>query len=256
MPVAFANHIEIQAHIIDVLNANPEGQFSPFIDQTESSDKRRSDDAITSARRVAAHRIIEAIASNPSHPYWGELKTDVAVAYGDPIPACYGQIGIPLIVPFVGATARTGVPRDPDDVESARENTVGYLTDFFGEEALDIQQHNEAENGFVAPMSCWYSTANGVFKYTGNSAVIPMVRSALTEADYRDIADNKIPVPLVAANVRLAVAILMKEGDNLSQLAGVYAQQGEADLVKIQGGALEVAPINVARAIQNAQRYG
>lgn len=255
MAVEFANQVDIQAQIQDILNNSPVGQFSPTGDVSESADGRRSDDAIVHARRMASHRVIDAVASNLAHPYWGELKTDVALTHLQIIPACYGEIGIPLIVPFPTGTAKSGIPKKPDEIEAARENNLGTLTDFFGEEEGDLQLHNEAESGFMAPMACWYSTTNGIFRFTGVSAVVPMVKAGTTDTERDTIADDKIPVTLSATVVRLSVGMLIKEGDNLLNLSGVYAQQGEADLIAIKGGAITVAPIEVARAIQNAQRF-
>ena len=341
MADVYADYTDIQAAIIAILNANEPGVFSTSVDTGESADSRYSNDMITNARRAAAYRILDAIGSNPSHPYWGSLATKVTVAHGDPIPACFGEIGVPEILAlgepysrniggslgsvtngyptaafadvglFVtadigrvltvldGATTVltgtilswvealgqtevtvdanatdsvsdcnatvtspaetiddwvTGIAASPDEVESYRANKHNMYSNPLGDLT---EQHDAGATtlGVYHPLMGRYSTANGYIKFTGYQCRIPMIQQPANLAAAETMADTKIPIALLGTCVRLALAILYKEGDNLARLAAIYSLQGENDLVAIRGGAIRSAPIDVARAVQFGQRY-
>lgn len=81
--------------------------------------------------------------------------------------------------------------------------------------------------------------------------------TARTEDVYlaaNDLLDNSIPLDLAATVVRLAIGLLVKEGDSLRQIAAGYAGQGEVDLIQITQGAAAVNALDVTRAIQTFQR--
>jgi hypothetical protein len=99
--VVWADWMLVDSQLNHMVNRNVAGEFGPIGDTGTTSDKRYSDAAITEARRKAAVRILEAVGSNVSHPYWGELKTDVEVDHLAKIPPYFGEIGIPLIKPFL-----------------------------------------------------------------------------------------------------------------------------------------------------------
>jgi hypothetical protein len=253
----FADYQDIQAQIIDILNANAASTFSSEVDSSPSGDERRSDDAVTAARRHSAYRIFSAIGQNLAHPYWGQLSTLETVANNGTIPPCYGNIGTPLIQPFTGFTGGnagflTGIPKSPAEIESARLDAKGTMTNYFG---TRLQHNSFREVSVVSPVSCWYSTQNGVLQFTGYAAKVPMIKVPTTQTLSEEMADEKIPLELAATNVKLAVSLLMKEGDlNILRIGLAFAQLGETDLLDIRSGATRTEPINLGRAVGLAQQ--
>lgn len=255
----FAAWQDISAQINHITNRLAAGVFSEVGDTGESADDRYTDDAVNDARRKAAYRIFDAIGSNPSHPYWGMLKTDVDLGYGDPIPPYYGEIGEPKITPSLGAEARTGFPADPDEIESYRLDASGTYSDLYGN---GTQAHDElSADDIISPMSLMYSTNNGIALFTGIDFTIPMIlvpqsltspEADTTAAEY--MADTKMPLPLSTLNAKLALPGLVKEGDNLFRVAMYLGEQAERELVMLKGGAIKVQPIDVGKAIQLSQR--
>jgi hypothetical protein len=255
----FADYQDINAQIIDILNANEASTFSETVDTSDSGDERRSDAAIDEARRKSAYRIFAAIGMNPAHPYWGELSTLETVVHNATIPPCYGNIGTPLIQPYDGFTGGnagflTGLPKPAGDIESARLNTKGSVTNYFNSQT--VQAHNEARaTDVMSPVSCWYSTQNGTLQFTGFAAKVPMIKVPEVLADAETMADTKIPLELAATNVKLAVGLLMKEGDStILRLGLALMQLGEADLIDIRNGAIRTEPINLSRAVGISQQ--
>lgn len=342
MPVAYADAATIQSMINSIINANEPGLFAATIDTGASSDKRYSDAMITSARRMSALRVIDAIASNLSHPFWGELATKVAVTHGAVIPACFGEIGVPEIAPYSDVVASAIVKSiegpmtatfgsitiiapgigfvDPDDIgrrllvshgdvlyidelitavtdtdtcqiaapsdynlsaalvqvlgtdvtvagpyetgieasaaeiDSYRADPVGSYTNMLGEGSL---RHDQIRSSSIvrSPVTCRYSTENGYIKFTGYACRIPMIQQPVDTAASNTLADGSIPVQLAPTVVRLAIGLLVKEGDTLARIAAMYAAQGEIDLAQIKAGASSVAPIDITRAVQLYQRF-
>ncbi len=115
----YADVDELDHHIADILNAAAAwaGAITAGI---------RSADAIANARKQAALEVLGAIATNPEHGYYGDLATLVTVAHNAFLPAHDGEIGTPKIVPFQGASARDGIPADPDEIDSYRNNPASY----------------------------------------------------------------------------------------------------------------------------------
>lgn len=255
----FADYTDIDAQIIDILNANANQTFSTTVDTSDSGDDRRSTAAITEARRKSAYRIFAAIGMNVSHPYWNEYSTSPAVTHGGTIPTCYGNIGTPLIQPYSGFTGGvsgylTGIPKRPEEIESVRMDSRGSFTNYFG----TAFAHNTArKTDVIAPTALWYSTQNGKLLFTGYAAKIPLIAVPATVGAAETQADTKIPLELAATNVRLAVGLLMKEGDaNIIRMGLAYAQWGEADLIDIRNGAVRTEPINISRAVGLSQTRG
>jgi hypothetical protein len=254
----FANYEDIDAQIIDILNAGAASTFSTTIDTSTSADERRSNGSIQEARRKSAYRIFAAIGSNPSHPYWPELSTLETIAHNAELPPCYGNIGTPLIQPhsaFTGGNGgfMTGVPKKAEEVESARLDTKGTMTNYFG---TRLAHNSYRETSVISPVSLWYSTTNGIFQFTGYAAKVPMIRVPPVLADAETMADTKIPLDLAATNVKLAVSLLMKEGDlNILRIGLALGQLGEGDLLDIRSGAVRTEPINLSRAVGLSQLF-
>ena len=255
----FADWHDITAQINHIVNRSPDGQFTHLGDTGDSADKRYSDDAVNDSRRKAAYRIFEAIGSNPSHPYWGWLKSDVDFNYGDRIPPYYGEIGEPQIEPYSGAEPQTGFPADPGQIESYRLDQAGTYSNLYGNGT--VSHDDVTADEVTSPLSLLYSTNNGVVLYTGHDCTIPMIlvpqgvsspTVGLNAAEY--MADEKMPTPLQALNVKLALPGLVKEGDNLYRVAMFLGEQGERELIMVKGGQVKIQPINVAKSIEWAQK--
>lgn len=70
-----------------------------------------------------------------------------------------------------------------------------------------------------------------------------------------DLADNRVPLDLASTVMRLAIGLLIKEGDNLLRTTNVYSTRGELDLVEIRQGAASVRPLDITRAAQMSERF-
>jgi len=254
----FANWQDITSIINHICNVSAPETFSHLVDTSDSRDKRYSIDGINDARRKAASRVFDAIGSNPAHPYWGLLSSSVAYNHGDVIAPYYGEIGDVLVVPVTGQTARIAMPADPDEIESYRLDSLGTFTSFYG----TAQAHNAVnEAGVLPPTALKYSTSSGRFTCTGASGVIRMIpipqedtspTAGLNAEEY--MADTKMPITLAHLNAKLALPMLIKEGDNLFRTATYLGQLGEAELAAVKGGAIKVAPIDVEEAIRMSQK--
>jgi hypothetical protein len=181
MAVTYAKADDIQAMIVSIINANTSGEFSVKVSRDTSGDLRFSDAFIRVARRFSAARVMEAIGSNLAHPFWGELKTDVAVAHGETIPPCFGEIGTPEIKPVnsVNWDYIEGFPASADEIDSYRGDSTGSTTlQLFGN-PLGETNYTHLQNtgsGVKNPLSGKYSTDNGVLKFTGYACRIPMIQ--------------------------------------------------------------------------------
>ncbi len=242
-----------EAKINHLLNRNPSGQFSAVGDTSAAADQRYSDEGVTAARRIAGQRILDAIGKNIAHPFWGILKTDVLVTNGQVIPACYGEIGVPMISAYDGGDFEEGLEADSDEVVAYRNDRVNTFTDFYGDESG--LAHDEEYEGITSPFTQRYATANGVIRFTGHQCKIPMIVIPTTEGADDTYVDERIPLALQELNVKLALPILVKEGDSLIRVASWLGGLGEAELFAVSGGAVSVKPIDYTRGIQTAQRY-
>lgn len=202
-----------------------------------------SDEMVEEARREASAEVLRAVA-NSGKGYFGELSGYVAVVHNAFLPGHDGEPGIPQIVPFFGATARAGLPADPDEIDSYRTSPESYT----GTSSGVAHAHNVAIGGKRSPLSCRYSMINGVFKFTGYSAEVPLL--VITTA----MGDTKIPISLGPAVVKLGIPKLVKPGTALSQFARADAGDGRDDLVSIQEGAMSVKPPRAIADIMQAQR--
>lgn len=406
----YADPRDIEAQLNHILNRLAAETYSHEGDTSPTRDKRYADETVVESRRKAGYRILEAIGSNPSHPYWGDLSEYVTVAHRSIIPPCLGEIGIPEIKAYpdtyflersvvgttqsgvstttfsladafssadvgmfvylggvlygeiTGATSDTievdaagpgapqagvdieirslrsesflpGVPAAADWIESVRSDRLGTYTNPLGD---GQQPHNELQGTGLPSSVCWrYSTDNGVLRFTGHECRIPMVKlpdlpyrekssivasplvilltgsnnvelasgswttadigrtvvtsvgnmdgqiisisgvsneiallsgppsdatpltaipATVYENSLADFVDTRIPVDLAALNVKLALPLLVKEGDNAFRIAITLGNEGERELINIKSGGIKVNPIDPARLIQFSQR--
>jgi hypothetical protein len=115
----FAVVADLDTEIADILNAAASwgGVITAGI---------RHADEIANARKQAALEVLGAISTNPQHGYFCELSELVTVGHNSFLPAHDGEIGTPKIIPFAGASAREGIPADPDEIDSYRNNPGLY----------------------------------------------------------------------------------------------------------------------------------
>ena len=206
MSVIFANWKNIQGVINSIVNANPVGQFSERIATDETADKRFSDDYITQARRMSAARILEAIGSNPKHPFWGYLATKVPVTNGMAIPPSFGEIGIPEIKCTSTSQYIQGDPATSEEIDSYRGDSVGnnalrLFTNPLGEAVYDHDQNTTS--GVRNPISGKYSTTNGYITFTGYACRVPMIQ--VPDDGGRDLSGT-LTVTAASPNVVSSVA--------------------------------------------------
>jgi hypothetical protein len=260
----------IKSHIIDVINAAPSGAFSPNIAAGDDGDKRRSQGAVDSVAVQGCRKVIEAVASNPSHGFFPHLAELIPHTNNSVIAAHYGEIGIPLIRPVQSLNGQNvpfmvGVPKDRDEVEGVLYGFGKNPTDFYGFDTAgageDAYTAHLGSEGRYPPNLNWYSTANGVITFSGYACLIPMVAFPLKEGGDPDpIAESAfvtthVPVTMIATAVRYAASLLPKEGDNAIPILAMLGQEARVDLAEIRGGAVQVRPFDPSRIVEMAQKY-
>jgi len=249
--VAYADWKNIDAQINHIYNRVADGTFTHLGDTGVGSDTRYSDAAVTEARRKAAYRIFNALAKDLTNPYWGQLKTDVLVTSGSAIPPHYGEIGIPLIS-LDGRTYRTGRPAEPDEIDSYLADELGTFSNVYGSRDKPVRE--SYGDRIMSPMALRYSTSGGVFIFTGSKAKIPMIKKPETQEEVENMADNMMPYEYADLNVKLALPLLLKEGDNSLRIVTYLGQEGERELINLSMGRAAIAPVNPTRMIQLAQQ--
>lgn len=222
----YADTAGMDTRIADILNANGGVWGGEIIDARRGN----SLDSITAARIESGKEVLRAISRNSQSGYYAGLVELMPVEHNGKLEYD-GELGIPRIVPFAGAPPIEGFPADPDEIDSYRNDTDELR---LYSEVLHDQPDALGQRSAVAAK---YSIVNGVFKFTGYSAEIPMIQ--LTD----EMADTKIPANFAPTVIKLTPAKLVKEGDNLASIAGAYLQEGKNDLVEIEGGAREVKPL-------------
>jgi|SRR5580765_1744855 len=235
---------EIENHIVDILNAAPTWGGTIV-------SKRRSPEAVTQARIEATMEVMRAIASNPQSSYFGSLATMVTVENGDFLPAHEGEPGIPLIIPYPGAEPRSGIPADPDEIDSYMYDiTTGpYRALYSGAvDAQAVAYNEQTKGGRISPTACRYSIINGQIKFTGDSVQVPLVQLDPDAADFSD----KVPTIFEPLIVKLAIPKLVKEGDNLSVYAAAYERAAYIDLASIRAGSNQISPLSTIMLAQKA----
>lgn len=201
---------------------------------------------IHAARIHSGMEVLRAIARNSQNGYFGSLSALVTLTHNQFLPAHDGEPGIPRIVPFEGAEPRDGIPADPDEIDSYRNDSTDKPL-FTG--ALDgkaIPHDRQDANGLLSPLSCRYSIVNGVFKFTGFSAQIPLIQ--LT----RSMADTGVPENYEPTVIKLTIPQLVRADDKLYQLAMQYQSWGQQDLLLIQKGEMQVPPVPAVTQAQKA----
>ena len=234
----YADTATLDYHIVDILNAAAtwSGAVTAGI---------RSAEAIENARQQSSLRVIAAIASNPQAGYFGDLSEWVAIEHGAFLPARDNQaIGVPRIVPFEGAPARSGLPADPDEIDSWRNSPASYAGTLDG--TVVAHDKKDAANKMF-PYACRYSLVASEFKFTGLTAEIPVL--VISDAMY-----VKVPLALAPTVVSGAIPLLVKPGDALYLISREYATDAKQDLIEIAGGAMRVKPFRSVADIVSAQK--
>lgn len=250
----FALADTINSHIIDVINAAPGGTFSPSIDITDRGDQRRSQETIDSARVLASREVIEAVASNPAHSYWPLLSELVTHQNDSIIQPHYGEIGIPRIKESTASSVfKEGIPKDRDEVEGVVYSHDTEPADFYGFPKAGVS-YETALGTRPRPNKLWYSTSGGRILFSGSACKIPMIGKSEDVADELLFVSANVPVNLIPTVVKRAVGMLVKEGDNLFQLAAWLNQGAMSDLIEIKGGVLQVRPLNLSQIVERSQR--
>jgi hypothetical protein len=225
---------EIESMIKSVLNAS--SSWGGAI-----ADARRMAEVITKSRVYGTIEVIKAIAANPQHGYWSALAEYVDVDHNELLPAHLGAHGIPQIVCAPSLEEVDGIPSDPDEIDSYRNDILGLHTRLCGETVA----HNALDtNNMPSPVSGRYSIVNGRLKFTGDECSVPMIR--FDEARCAAFT----PVPFIGTIVKLAPLWNLKEGDNLMGIAQTLVSAGRDDLMSIEKGAMSVSPVSDVMEIQ------
>ena len=227
----FANAQQIQECedlIKYILNATTSG-WGGAVDN-----EARAQEAITRSRIYGTIEILRAISRNPQHGAFGQIAELVACNHDEFLPEHDGAPGIPLIVPFPNGKRATGIPADPDEIDSYRNDTLGLFSRALGFAVA----HNAADPlGMPSQNAGLYSINGNFLKFTGHSCEVPLVN--LSE----DMCDTKLPVSMIPTVAKLAPLWNLKEGDNLTGIASILVGEGQKDLMEIEKGAMTVSPV-------------
>ena len=230
--------------IVSVLNAASAGWDAAF------DDARRTAEAVSKSRILATMEICRAIAKNPQHGLWGVFARPVEIEHNSFLPAHEGAHGVPVIVlANSGGYERTGLPADPDEIDSYREDDIRQFSK---------TPHDRLDgNDLPSELSGYYSIINNLLKFTGKYCSVPMIRlpgySAAddeTPSDQNTYWNEHTPVFSIPTIIKLAPFYNLKEGDNLMGLAQTMYLEGQKDLRAIEGGAMTVSPVAPIAEIQ------
>lgn len=229
--------------------------FANVVETGTKGDARRTTEAIESASRLGASRVIEAVASNLTHNFWSTLSELIPHTYDAKIAPHFGEIGIPLIatLPEVEEESEryiAGIPVDRDEIESYK--AFPERNNFY-DEAPDAEFSDPVYS--ADPHHLRYSTNNGRIVFGGYKCKIPMIVKPTNESELNTFIDTHILVQYAPTVIKLACGLLAKQGDSAVPTLISLGQQGEVDLYRIEGGAITVAPIKVASVIQRSQDY-
>lgn len=203
------------------------------------------DEAVTAARIQSGMEILRAVACNMKNGYWGSFAVPVTVAHNAFLPAHDGEPGIPIIVPYAGATSREGEPASPSQIDSWRSDPATSIYTG-GYDGVKVAHDAVGGDGLMSPISARYSLINKRLKFTGYTAQVPLVQ--LT----RSMADTGVPENYEPALVKLSIPKMIKPGDNLYTIAQQIGQLGQKDLADIIRGAMDVPPLPMVEVAQKA----
>lgn len=197
--------------------------------------KTRSADAIEAACYEAGLKVIQTIASFPNEFRQAFVATST-INNGDSLPAHLGKPAFIEIQKYSGADWEAGDQKDFHKVVSYRANR---------NKIYDAIDHNIINSS----LSGYYDISEGKFYYTGYAA-----RIGLATASRSDVT-TKIPDFFENTVVKLAVGNALKAGEGgiLLNIAQIYTQQAENDLMAFQNGSRSFPPVPVAEAMPNPQ---
>lgn len=234
----FAAAADIADQIADILNA-AKTYGGAIVAMTRSSG------AIAAARIAAGKAVLRAIFSYPQGEYYGGFVVMTAVAH-DAFIDSSKTVGVPWIIPFDGGVAREGIPADADEIDAYR-----LYPELYSGAVDGVTIAHDAKDGLnrQSPVACRYNITGRRLKFTGFSATVPLMPEITDE-----LASASIPQGVSPAVVKLAIPLLVKEGDNLAAIAREYGADGKQDLVEIAGGAIRVRPVRAVADIMAEQK--
>jgi len=198
--------------------------------------KTRSADAIEAGCYEAGLKVIQVIASFPNE-FRQDFVDTVAIDHADELPEHLGKPAFVEIQKYSGAVWTSGDQKDKHKIDSYRTNTANIYDD----KAHNIQ--NSTLSGF-------YDISDGKFYFTGYAA-----RVGLATASRSDVT-TKIPDFFENTVIKLAVGNALKAGEGaiLLNIAQIYTNQGENDLIAFQTGSRVFPPVPEAEAMPNPQQ--
>lgn len=219
-----------------MLNASTRTSTGAPIYSSVVGDFARSPMEIEENCYQAAILTAKAICESDSSPFRSEFLEAMDLVHSEVLPFHYGDINIPDIVPYPGATITLrGVRKAYDRIESYRINK----NDAYG------PAHNVADNGGPSHLAGFYDIPNGIFFFTGHTA--SMLLANFTRDDVFDKLDEGIE-PVI---VRLALGLSAKEGDTSDGLFQMWYTQGMNELNEIKQGASAFQPVDAAVAARS-----
>lgn len=234
--MANADKNRVVAKVFALLN-RPSLQVLPYQD-------------VHAVRIDAGMEVLKAIADNPQNGYFGPLSSLVTIAHQGFLPAHDGKPGIPLIVPYNGADAIAGKPATPEQIDQWRTDVAAAQLIQTATDGDPVPHDQSDAQGFASPVAGFYSMTNGVFRYTGYSAQVPLVQ--LT----RSMADSAVPEVYEPTLVKLAAArSIVRNSKNPETMATIrgYGTLAAADLAMIRQGK---EPEPVIPDVEAAQKAG
>lgn len=202
--------------------------------------------------QTASIEVIRAIASNPNNSHFSSLMALVSVNDGDFLPKHEGPPGIPLIVPFPGAEPRAGIPADPDEIDSYKNDltTGSYSALYSGAvDAVGVAYNEATAMGRVSPTACRYSIVNGQIRFTGETCQIPLVQ--IDTSNPAAVVDQ-VPADYEPSILRLVISWLGQPWDKFYPICVRMAREAREDLAAIRAGNPTVPPLNTTMMLQKA----
>lgn len=222
--------LRVKRQIISLLNANATDANGFPLYSEALGDEGYLSGEIDTGIDYAAFAVMEAICSTDGHSLRSAFIRFAQCQNSMPLPIHYGTHGTPVITPFEFAgdkQKKQGVRKSVEEIASYRENpVVASMGNLYSE--IDHDQPDGNGNG-ASPLSGFYAVVEGIFYFTGFSAVVPLAQ-ILSIADKILIPDSK-----EAAIVHIAIGKLAKDG-SISEKFSEHAQMGQMELNLIRTG--------------------
>lgn len=221
----------VKRQVIQTLNAGTRNSSGVGTYNVTVADKGYLSEEIDTAIREACISVMQAICETDGHPARTSFLSLESVTHASVIPEHHGEIGVPVITPYSGASATLlGTRKSYEDVQAYRANPNNIY---------DTIAHNLQGSSLAG----YYATVGNYIYFTGHSAQVPL---ANFEAD----DDDLIPDAFEPAVIKLSLGYMAKDGA-ASDIFSYYLDLGQQDLGIIRSGGQQVPNIKPTGGVQD-----